>query len=191
MADTGYLFATSTQVSTGTWTTTQSMMSTDTIEATCTISTKNTSSVARLHNFGFTTSVLPDNATVSQVFMRAVWRVTTTGGIAILGVAPHHSSAGLLSTVKNSLEPTALSTETFDITAFRAWAPVDFRDGTLTVHVRPNNGNSATNPFYRFDSVSLDVIYTVPAPAARQFFRSPQNLDGIGSDSFYPGNSLE
>lgn len=191
MADTGYLFATSSVVSTGTWTTTQSMFNTDGVEATCTISTKFTSSVARLLNFGFTTSVLPDTATVSQVFLRAVWRVTSAGGIAILGVAVHHSTSGLLSTEKNTAEVTTLTTDTYNITNHTSWTPAQFRDGTLEVHVRPNNGNNATNPFYRFDSVSLDVIYTVPAEQARQFFRSIQNLDGIGSDGFVPGNQVE
>lgn len=192
MADTGYLFATSTQVSTGTWANVSNFFSTNGTEAACTISTKNASSVARLLNFGFTTSVLPSNATVSQVFMRAVWRVTTNASvIANLGVAVHHSSAGLLSTHLNIDEPTSLTTDTFDISADRAWAPADFRDNTMTVHVRPHNGNDASDPFYRFDSVSLDVIYTVPAAQARQFFRSAQNLDGLGSDAFVPGNQLE
>lgn len=192
MAETGYLFATSTQVSTGTWTTTNSMMLTDGVEATCTISTKNTSSVARLHNFGFTTTLLPDDAqSIDQVLLKAVWRVTTTGGIANLGVAAHHSAAGLLSTHKNTAEPTSLSTDIYDITADRAWAPTDFRDGTLTVHVRPHNGNNATNPGYRFDSVSLDVIYTPLPVAAARVLRTACNLDGLGSDGLILGNALE
>lgn len=189
MAQTGFLFATSTQVSTGTWTTTDSMKVTDGVEATCTISTKNTSSVARLHNFGFTTTILPDTATIQTVNLQAIWRVTTTGGIANLAVAAHHSSAGLLSTHINTLEPTSLSTQVFDITADRAWAPADFRDGTLTLHVRPNNGNSATNPFYRFDSFALDVIYGLPVTPRTLF--QPPNLDGCGSDGIFVGNSVE
>lgn len=191
MADTGYLFATSSQVSTGTWTNVSNFFSTNGTEAACTISTKNTSSVTRLHNFGFTTSVLPDNATISQVFMRCVWRVTSAGGIAILGAAAHHSSWGLLSTFKNTAEPTSLTTDTFDMSAVTTWTPAVFRDTTLTVHVRPNNGNSATNPFYRFDSVSLDVIYTVPAPAAQRVLFGACNLDGCGSDGRFLGNALE
>ena len=192
MADTGYRFATSSVVSTGTWTTTQSMFATDGVEATCTISTKNTSSVARLLNFGFTTSVLPTNATISQVFMRSVWRVTTNASvIANLGAAVLVTSVGLLSSHINVAEVTTLTTDTYDITADRAWVQSDFRNGTLEVRVTPFNGNDASDPFYRFDSVSLDVIYTVPAAQARQFFRATQNLDGLGSDAFVPGNQLE
>jgi hypothetical protein len=191
MADTGYRFATSSEVSTGSWTNLGNFFATDGSEAACSIASKNVSSVARLLNFGFTTSVLPDTATITQVNLRAVWRVTSAGGVAILGVAVHHSSWGLLSTLKNTAEPTSLTTDTYDITAVTTWTPSVFRDNTLTVHVRPNNGNNATDPFYRFDSVSLDVIYTVPAAQARQFFRSIQNLDGIGSDGFVPGNQVE
>jgi hypothetical protein len=188
MAQTGYLFATSTTASTGTWANTANFFATDGIEADCTISTKNTSSVRTLHNFGFTTTILPDTATIDQVLLQATWRVTTQGGIAILGVAAHHSSAGLMSTRKNTAEPTSLTTDTYDITADRTWVPSDFRDGTLTVHVIPNNGNSATNPFYKFDSVSVNAVYTV---AASRILRSACNLDGVGADGLLLGNALE
>jgi hypothetical protein len=191
MADTGYLFATSTTASTGAWANLGNIFATDGIEADCTISTKNTSSVRILNNFGFTSSVIPDDATVSQVFLRAVWRVSSTSGIARLGIAAHHSSAGLLSTRSQLGEPTTLTTDTYDITADRAWAPADFRDGTLTVHVRPSNGNDADNPGYKFDSVSLDAIYSVPAPQAQRVLRSACNLDGVGADGLLLGNTLE
>ena len=192
MADTGYRFATSSVVSTGTWANVSNFFSTNGTEAACTISTKSTSSVARLLNFGFTTSVLPTDATVSQVFMKCVWRVTTNASvIANLGAAVLVTSVGLLSSHINVAEVTTLTTDTYDITADRVWQQSDFRDGTLEVRVTPFNGNDASDPFYRFDSVSLDVIYTVPAAQARQFFRATQNLDGIGSDAFTPGNQLE
>lgn len=192
MADTGYRFSTSSQASTGTWSNLGNIFATDGVEADCTISTKNTSSVARLHNFGFTSSILPDTVqSINQVNLRAVWRVTTAGGVARLGVAAHHSSAGLLSTHSNLNEPTSLTTDTFDITADRAWDPSDFRDGTLTVHVRPSNGNNATNPFYKFDSISLDVIYTPVVPQSPRILRSACNLDGCGADGLLLGNALE
>ena len=189
MAETGYRFATSTTASTGTWTSTGNFFATDGAEGQCSIALKNTSSVRRLDNFGFTSAIIPDEATIQQVFLRAVWRVTTAASvIATLGVAAHHSSVGLLSTHKNELEITALTTDTFDITADRSWVPTDFRDGTFTVHMRPHNGNDASDPFYRVDSVSLDVIYGVAAP---RILRSAVNLDGVGSDGLLLGNALE
>lgn len=193
MADTGYQFATSTTASTGAnapWTNVSNFFLTDGLEAACTISTKNISSVHILNNFGFTTTLLPDDASVSQVFMRCVWRVTSAGGIARLGAAIS-TSAGLLSTHSNIAEPTSLTTDTFDITADAAWTPAMFRDGLMVVQVRPSNGNSATNPFYRFDSVSLDAIYTPATPAAARILRAACNLDGAGSDGLLLGNALE
>jgi hypothetical protein len=190
VAETGYRFATSTTASTGTWTSTGNFFATDGAEGNCNIASKNVSSIQVLNNFGFTTSVLPDTATIDQVLLQSVWRVTSAGGIAVLAVAALVSGARL-STYKNSLEPTSLTTQVFDITADRAWQPADFRDGTLTVEMRPNNGNSATNPGYRFDSVSLNALYTIPAPPATRVLRTSCNLDGVGSDGLLLGNALE
>ena len=192
MAETGYRFATSTTASTGTWTSTGNFFATDGVEGQCSIAAKSVTSVQILNNFGFTTSIIPPDATIDQVLLRAVWRVTTDASvIAVLGVAAHHSSAGLLSTHKNALEITALTTDTYDITADFAWTPSDLSDASLTVHMRPNNGNDASDPFYRIDSISLDAFYTPVVPAARRFYRATQNLDGIGSDGIFPGNDLE
>ena len=192
MAETGYQFATSSQVSTGSWANVSNFFATDGTEATCSIAAKNTSSVCTLHNFGFTTTLLPSDATVNQVFMQCVWRVNTAASvIANLGVAVHLSSVGLLTTYLNSDEITTLTTDTFDITADRPWTPTDFRDGMLTVHVRPNNGNDASDPSYRFDSVSLNAIYTPFVPAAQRVLRSACNLDGVGPDGLLLGNALE
>ena len=192
MAETGYRFATSSQVSTGSWTNVSNLFATDGAEAACSIAAKSTSSVARLLNFGFTTSIIPPDGTVNQVFMRCVWRVTTAASvIANLGAAVHISSVGLLATHLNVDEITSLTTDTFDITADRAWTPADFLDNTMTVHVRPHNGNDASDPFYRFDSVSLDVIYTPVVPPVARTIRSACNLDGIGSDGLLYGNALE
>jgi len=174
------------------WANVSNFFATDGAEAACSIAAKNTSSVAILHNFGFTTSVLPTNATISQVFMQCVWRVTTAASvIANLNAKVLVTSVGLLADHINALEITALTTDTFDITADTAWVPAHFRDGTLQVRATPFNGNDASDPFYRYDSISLNAIYTVPQPQARQFFRATQNLDGIGSDAFTPGNQLE
>ena len=172
MAETGYRFATSSQVSTGSWTNVSNFFATDGAEAACSIAAKNTSSVAILHNFGFTTSVLPANATVNQVLMQCRWRVTTAASvIANLNAKVLVTSVGLLADHINALEITALTTDTFDITADTAWAPAHFRDGTLQVRATPFNGNDASDPFYRYDSISLDVIYTPVVPAAARMLR--------------------
>lgn len=192
MADTGYRFATSSLVSTGSWTSLGNFFATDGAEAAVSIAAKNTSTVARLLTFGFTTSVIPVSSTINQVNLRCVWRVTTAASvIANLGAAVFISSVGLLSTHYNILEPTTLTTNTFDITGDRAWGPEDFRNGTLEVMASPFNGNDASDPFYRYDSISLDVIYTPPAVAAAQIIMGPCNLDGLGSDGRLPGNALE
>ena len=192
MAETGYRFATSSLVSTGSWTNLGNIFATDGSEAACSIAAKNTSSVARLLNFGFSTGVLPADATIDQVLMRCVWRVTTAASvIANLGARVYVTSVGLLSTHINSAEITTLTTDTFDITGDTAWAPAHFRDGTLEVRATPYNGNDASDPFYRYDSISLDVFYT-PAPVvAAQTIMAICNLDGCGSDGRLPGNALE
>ena len=192
MAETGYRFATSSQTSSGTWGSLGNFFATDGAEATCSIAAKNTSSVAILHNFGFTTSVIPADATIDQVLMRCVWRVTTAASvIANLNAKIRVTSVGLLADHINALEITTLSTDTFDVTGDTAWAPAHFRDGTLQVHATPFNGNDASDPFYRYDSISLDVFYT-PAPvvAARSILSTP-NLDGVGGDGRFFGNALD
>ena len=192
MAETGYRFATSSMISTGSWTNLGNFFATDGAEAACSIAAKNTSSVARLLNFGFTTSVLPADATVDQVLMKCVWRVTTAASvIANLNAMILVSSVGLLAAHVNTAEITTLTTDTFDVTADTAWAPAHFRDGTLEVRATPYNGNDASDPFYRYDSISLDVFYT-PAPVvAAQSIMMICNLDGLGSDGRLPGNALE
>ena len=192
MAETGYRFATSSMISTGSWTNLGNFFATDGAEAACSIAAKNTSSVARLLNFGFTTSVIPADATVDQVLMRCVWRVTTAASvIANLNAMVLVSSVGLLAAHVNTAEITTLTTNTFDITGDTAWEPAHFRDGTLEVRATPYNGNDASNPFYRYDSISLDVFYT-PAPVvAAQSIMMICNLDGLGSDGRLPGNALE
>lgn len=188
MADTGYKFATSTTASTGTWGNVGNMFATDGAETSTTISTKSISSWRVLNNFGFDTTALPDGSTINTVNLRTVWRVTTTAGIATLAVAPLISGTRL-STITNALEPTSLSTQTFDITSVTTWTAANFRDGTLTVLIGGWNGNSATNPDYRFDSVSLDVLYT--PPVTPRVLRQYANLDGCGSDGIFLGNSVE
>ena len=192
MAETGYRFATSSLVSTGSWTNLGNFFATDGAEAACSIAAKNTSSVAQLRNFGFTSSIIPLDATVDQVLMRCVWRVTTNASvIANLGAAVNLSSVGLLAVHFNTAEPTSLTTDVFDITADRAWQPADFLDGTLRVDARPHNGNDASDPFYRYDSIELDVFYT-PAPVvSAKTIMASCNLDGCGSDGRFLGNALE
>ena len=192
MAETGYLFATSSQVSTGSWTNLGNLFATDGAEANCSIAAKNTSSVAILHNFGFTTTVLPADATINQVLMQCVWRVTTAASvIANLNAKVFVTSVGLLADHVNVNEITTLTTDTFDITADTAWTPEHFRNGTLQVRATPFNGNDASDPSYRFDSISLNAIYTPFVAPAQRVLRSACNLDGVGPDGLLLGNALE
>lgn len=192
MAETGYRFATSSLTSTGSWTNLGGFFATDGNEAATSIAAKNTSSVAQLRNFGFTTTMIPSDATIDQVLMRCVWRVTTNASvIANLGAAVNLSSVGLLAVHYNTAEPISLTTDVFDITADRAWQPADFLDGTLRVDARPHNGNDASDPFYRYDSIELDVFYTPAAVVAERTIKSASALDGCGSDGRFLGNALE
>ena len=190
MADTGYRFATQSTASSSVWVTTPSFFNSDGVDAQCNVTNKNITSVHMLGNFGFTTSVIPDNSVINTVNLRSVWRVTTTGGIATLGMAVAISGT-LVTTVVNTEEPTSLSTQNWDITGATTWAAANFRNGTLVVMPKAFTGNNATNPGFRYDSVSLDVIYTPPAEAAAQIIMGVCNLDGCGSDGRLPGNALE
>jgi hypothetical protein len=188
MADTGYKFPTGDSASTGTWTNATNVQANDSAVAVCKISTKSISSFRVQTNYGFTTSVIPDGSTINTVNLQVKWRVTTTGGIGILACAPLVSGVKI-TTLSNSGEPTSLSTQTFDITAARAWVPSDFRNGTLTTQLQPWNGNNATDPGYEFDYIALDVIYTPPVTPRTLMVAC--NLDGCGSDGIFVGNAVD
>lgn len=163
MPSTGYRLPTAdAAVSGALWTNTTNVQADDGAVASCTIAAKNTTNVREQGTFGFSTAVVPDNATITQVQLQVEWRVTLSAGvIGILGVRARVGTTDL-TIHENSAEPTTLTVETFDITAERVWTPADLRDGTLKTRLEPRNGNDADAEVYEFDYVALQVTYTVP-----------------------------
>ena len=162
MPSTGYLFPSSNAAVSGVWVTPENAGADDGAVASTTIAVKNTTAIHEFGTFGFSTAVVPDNATITQVQLQVEWRVTLAAGvIGILGVRARGGTTGL-PIHENSAEPTTLTGETFDITAERVWVPADLRDGTLTTRLEPRNGNDADAEVYEFDYVAVQVTYTVP-----------------------------
>jgi hypothetical protein len=147
----------------GTWTLPGNITANDGTEATFSLAVKNTTgrwAVAEI--FGLL-SIIPVGATIDQVNIRSEWRVNNAGGIGILEMQAFVSGASVGAVRANSAEPTTLTTSTFDITADRAWTRADFADGTFEILIRGRNGNSATDPSYRWDHVAVEVVYTESA----------------------------
>lgn len=129
--------------------------------ATYTIAAKNTSgNVATLATFGFD-GVIPSGSTINQVELLVNWKVSTTGGIAILGVT-YAISGTPAAYDENSAEPLADTTDTFDVTADKAWTRADLLDAVFTALIRARSGNNATSVIYSFDYVAVRVTYTEP-----------------------------
>jgi hypothetical protein len=148
----------------GTWTNDVNVLADDGVEATFSLAVKNTTGRWLIgQTFGFDTAV-PAGATIDQVNIRMEYRVNTTGGIAnpelqafVSGVAVGAVRAA------SPLEPLTLTINTFDITADRSWTRADLLNGTFTLRCRGRNGNSATDPSYRWDLIAVEVVYTEPA----------------------------
>lgn len=164
MATTGFRLPTTDAAVSGSWTNATNVQADDGSVAVCNIAVKNTTSVREQGGFGFSTAVLPDAATITQVNLRVEWRVQTNASvIANLGCRARVTTTDL-TLHENSAEPITLTVETFDITAERAWAPGDFRDGTFKTRLQGRNGNDASDPGYEFDYVAVEVVYSVSAP---------------------------
>lgn len=162
MATTGFRFPTTDAAVQGSWTNATNVQADDGSVAVANIAAKNTTAIREQGGFGFSTAVLPDAATITQVNLRVEWRIQTASSvIAILGVRARVTTTNL-TIHENSSEPTTLTLETFDITAERSWAPADFRDGTFKTRLEPRNGNDASDPGYEFDYVAVEVQYTLP-----------------------------
>ena len=178
MPTTGYRFPTADAAISGTWLNETNVQADDGAVASCTIAAKNTTAVREQGNFGFSTAVVPDNATITLVELRVEWRVTLSAGvIGILGVRGRVGTTDL-TIHENATEPTTLTVQTFDITAERAWAPADLRDGTLKTRLEPRNGNDADPEVYEFDYVAFQVTFTVPAQASRSIHQFGQRRRG-------------
>ncbi len=166
MATTGWVAPTANTVEagSGTWTSDTSIRVDDGTEATFSLTTKNTSGRWNAgQTFGLG-ALISANATISQVQIRAEWRVNSTGGIGTLELQAFVSAAAVGAVRQNATEPTTLTTDTFDVTADRAWTRANLLDGTLELKVRGTNGNSTSDPSYRVDHIAVNVTYAEPFP---------------------------
>ena len=165
MPSTGWIVPTANTVEagSGTWTSGSNILADDGTEATFSLTSKNTSGAWNSgQTFGFD-ALIPANATVTQVQIRAEWRVNNAGGIANLELQSFVSTVAVGTVRANAAEPTTLTIDTFDITADRTWARADLLNGTFELKVRGRNGNSTTDPSYRVDHIAANVTYTVPS----------------------------
>jgi hypothetical protein len=162
MASTGWIVPTSNTVEAGdgTWTNDTNILVDDGTEATLSIAAKNTTGRWNVgQNFGFD-ALIPVGATITSVEIRAEWRVNSTAGIANLDLQSFVGGVAVGILFSNSAEPTTLTTSTDDVTADRSWTRDDLLDGTFELKVRGRNGNSATDPSYRFDHIAAQVGYS-------------------------------
>lgn len=179
MPETGFRFPTTdAEVAvTGTaWVNPTNVQADDASVATCNITAKNTTGIREQGGYGFSTTLVPDNARIERVLLRVEWRVQTGAGtIGILGCRARIGTTDL-TIHENAAEPTTLTTETFDITSETGWTPANLRDGTLKTRLEPRNGNDADNPVYEFDFIALNVVWqlspTVYVPTSRQLVLS-------------------
>jgi hypothetical protein len=149
----------------GTWTNQDNIKLDDGVEATFSLAVKNTSGrwVAGT-SFGFD-GIIPSGATIDVVEIRMEYRVNTTGGIANPEMQSFVSGVGVGAVRAGSpLEPTTLTLNTFDVTADRAWVRADLLNANFALKIRGRNGNSATDPSYRWDYIAAQVTYTEAAP---------------------------
>lgn len=166
MPSTGWTLPTANtvQAGSGTWTSDANILADDGTEATFSLTSKNTDGRWNAgQTFNFDTAI-PADAVITQVQIRADWRVNSTGGIGVLGLQAWVSGAGVGSVNENSAEPTTLTTDTYDVTSARSWTRADLLNGTFELRCRGRNGNSTTDPSYRFDHIAANITYEVPAP---------------------------
>jgi hypothetical protein len=166
MAITGWLLPTANTVEagSGTWTSDTAIRIDDGTEATFSLTSKNTDgrwNSGETFNFD---GAIGSTATIDLVEIRAEWRVNNAGGIAILELQAFVGGVAVGAVRANSAEPTTLTTNTFDITADRAWTRADLVNASFTLKVRGRNGNSTTDPSYRVDHIAAQVTYTIPPP---------------------------
>lgn len=165
MPATGFVLPTARTVEagSGTWTNDVNVLADDGAEATFALTSKNTSGrwlAGQTFGFG---ALIGEGSTITKVEIRVEWRVNSTGGIANLELQAFVSAGAVGAVRANAAEPTTLTTETFDVTADRAWTRADLLDGTLELKVRGRNGNSTTDPSYRVDHLAVQVTYDPPS----------------------------
>lgn len=170
MATTGLVIGTaqSTDVLASTaWSNGANILVNDDTEATEAITAKNTPGTGsattgwiKVGTFGFDTSI-PAGAVITNVSISTRWRMNSTGGIGNRDVCWALSGTRDTNTHSLTTEPTTLETTVNDVTAERAWTRADLLNGTLEVHARGRNGNSTTDPSYRFAWIKVEVTYDV------------------------------
>lgn len=186
MATTGYRFPTSDAAVSGSWTNPTNVQADDTSYALCDISAKNTTAEREQGNFGFSTAVLPEAATITQVNLQVVWKLTTDASvIANLGTRAG-VSAGYGALHEDSTEPIADVTRTYDITSERSWVPANMRDGTFTTRLQGRNGNDASNPGYLFDYVAVEVVYTTTEDFPQTIAATQVGVGTVGKATTFP-----
>lgn len=163
MPTTGFLLPTARTVDagSGTWTNDVNILADDGAEATFSLTSKNTAGRwLRGQTFNFDAAI-PVGATIDLVEIRMEYRVNNTGGVANPQIQAFVGGTGI-GTVRTAspLEPITLTLNTFDITADRAWTRADFLNGTFELYVRGQNGNSTTDPSYRWDYIAAQVTYS-------------------------------
>lgn len=163
MATTGFILpsARTVEAGDGTWTDDVNILADDGSEATFSLAVKNTSGRWLVgQTFGFD-SLIPAAATISQVTIRAEWRINATASTvqANLDLQAFVSGGAVGSVRTNSSEPTTLTTDDFNLGGDRAWVRADLLDGTFELKVRGRNGNDADDPSYRVDHIAVSVTY--------------------------------
>lgn len=104
----------------------------------------------------FTTSDIPDGATIDVVTVRVEWKVSTTTSatLGVLANNPAGTPAGNESTFSSTTEGQTIQQSTSITLA-------DLRAGTVVARVRDTRGNSNTAHTGSLDFVSLTIDYTV------------------------------
>src|SRR5215207_3290199 len=192
MATTGLQLGASSSVDTltsTTWTNITNIRANDDTETTEAIVAKNTpgtgsttSGWIKVGNFGFD-SLIPAGSTIDNVEIQIRWRVSSTGGIANRDCSWAVSGTRGTNTHTLTTEPVTLETTTLTVTSERSWTRADLLNGTFEVHARGMNGNSTTDPSYRFAWIKVNVTYTLPAvnTAYRASFPTPTAALAIGA----------
>lgn len=161
----------SVDVLTGTaWSNQSNALADSDTEATESVTAKNTpvsgtstTGWMKLGNYGFDAAV-PSGATVVMVEVRVRWRMNSAAGVGNRDWAWSLSGTRGSSDHALTTEPTlALETYTADVTTERSWTRADLLDGVFEVHVRGRNGNSTSDPSYRFAWAKTEVVYSTAA----------------------------
>jgi hypothetical protein len=162
MATTGWVLPTANTVEagSGTWTNDTNIRVDDGTEATFSLASKNTTGRWNAGQTFNLDSAIPSGSTIDTVEIRCEWRLNNAGGIGILEMQAFVSGGAVGAVRSNSAEPTTLTTDNANITADRSWVRADLLNGTFELKCRGRNGNSATDPSYRFDHIAVQVGYT-------------------------------